>query len=294
MFWFVYGLLFAIFDAGSLTVNQRYRVDGYMLAALRGFGVSLCSLPFLFFVNLPLDWNFLLRAFIQGILTGFFTSRIYNSVALFGAGATSRIMVLSIVISAILWWGMHPDYFFTLLKNPLLFAGIILSIAAVIFGYLRMSDHSRSEGIVRYMALAVVIGAIMSVNRKSLMGIDGFLAGNTMYFTVSMFVSGIYNTAAYMLANKSKPVEFLKLASEVRSLKSGGIVTLTSALSLFFCDYALSQAPNPAYVSALGLSSPLWVLLYNKLSGYQNNFRKSGLAILLASTASLIILGEIG
>lgn len=292
MFWFVYAILFAFFDAGTLTVNQRYRVDGYMLAAWRGFGVSLCALPFLFFVNLPIEWSFWLRAAMQGIFTGFLTSRLYNSVALFGAGATSRILVLSIVISALMWWGLHPEDFTALARNPALLIGIIASLAAAIYGYLRMSDHARSQGIVGYMALAVIVAAIISVNRKSLMALDGFLAGNTIYFLVSMFVSGVYNSLAYFIKTKCSIREFFAVATEIRSVKSGGIIALLSALSLFFCDYALSEAPNPAYVNAITLSSPLWVLVYNRFTGYKNNFRKSGLAIMLISTAILIALSE--
>lgn len=292
MFWFIYGLLFAFFDAGTMAINQRYRVDGYMLAAWRGFGISVCAIPFLFFIDYPRELSFWIHAVMQGIMTGFFSSKLYNSAAKFGAGATSRIMVLSIIISAVFWWAIHPINFLALAEKPALLIGIIVSMLMAIFGYLRMSDHSRSEGIVSYMMFAVVVAAIISINRKNLMAIDGFLVGNTIYFLVSMFVAGLYNALAYFYINKCTVGDFFKIATEERSIKSGTIMALMSALSIFFGNYALSTVPNPAYVNALTLTAPLWILLYNKFTGYQNNFRKSGLAIMLTFTALLIFLGE--
>lgn len=263
-----------------------------MLAAWRGFGICVCAVPFLFFIDYPSSWIFWLHTFLQGIMTGIFSSRVYNAAALFGAGATSRILVLSIIVSAILWWCLNPANFIELAQKPALLIGIIASMILAIFGYYRMSDHSRSEGIFRYMIVAVFIDAIISINRKNLMAEDGFLTGNTAYFLVSMFVAGLYNACAYLYINKCKISDFFKIALETRSIRSGSIIALLSAFSIFFGNYALSLASNPAYVNALTLTSPLWILVYNKFTGFQNNFRKSGLAIMLIFTAILIFLGE--
>ena len=41
MVWFVAGLLFALFNAGTMLVNQKYKLDGSLISGMRGVGVAL-------------------------------------------------------------------------------------------------------------------------------------------------------------------------------------------------------------------------------------------------------------
>ena len=53
MVWFVAGLLFALFNAGTMLVNQKYKLDGSLISGMRGVGVALIYSPAALFVPFP-------------------------------------------------------------------------------------------------------------------------------------------------------------------------------------------------------------------------------------------------
>lgn len=88
MEWFLTGLAFAFFNSITMLINQRYKLDGHLISAMRGVFVGVAYLPFLFFVKIPHSVSFWLLVVVEGALSAFFNARLCASSARFGAAST--------------------------------------------------------------------------------------------------------------------------------------------------------------------------------------------------------------
>lgn len=98
MLWLAAGILFAVFNAGTMLVSQKYKIEGVLMSGLRGVGVAAIYSPAAFFVPFPESPEFWALIVLEGVLSSFFNPRLYASVARFGAGTTSRISMLAVMM----------------------------------------------------------------------------------------------------------------------------------------------------------------------------------------------------
>lgn len=104
MSWVAPGLLYAFFNSVVIFVNEKFKRQPSFLGMYRGFGSMAVALPFVFWVPPPTDVWFWVFACLQGIMVGFFDYRLFASSARYGAGGTSMMTVLAIVLTIVLWW----------------------------------------------------------------------------------------------------------------------------------------------------------------------------------------------
>lgn len=113
MTWVITGLFYGLFMSFYTYINQKYKLNGYILGMWRGFGIMLVTFPIIFVEPFYFDPIYFILLTVQGLFIGYFDSRVFMASARFGAGGTSRTLVFSIVISTILWWILHPaDFWF--------------------------------------------------------------------------------------------------------------------------------------------------------------------------------------
>ena len=128
MLWIINGLIYGFFMALYTIVNQKHHFNGYVLGVWRGFGISLLFLPLLPYIQPPdslYNWEILIA---QGILIGIYDSHIFFASARYGAILTSRLLVLSVLLTMGAWWIITPEKFLLLLKKPDLFMTIFLCV----------------------------------------------------------------------------------------------------------------------------------------------------------------------
>ena len=86
MQWVVAGLLFALFQAFTMLVNQKYRIDGHLISGLRGVGVAICFWPAVLFVKFPNSWSFWGLILLQGRFLPFLTRVCMGPLRVMGRG----------------------------------------------------------------------------------------------------------------------------------------------------------------------------------------------------------------
>ncbi len=299
MEWAVAGFLFAAFNAATMLVNQYYKLDGHLLSGLRGMGVALAAAPFLFFVEVPTQTRFWVLALAEAVLSSFFNSRLYASSARYGAGATSRISVLAVVFGVIFWWIYDFRQLEDLYAHPVILLGIVVSLALAIIGAVLTQINQRSNHDVGgktalwYMMPAVLTLSAMMIIRKEIMQSGEFLSVATYYCVVTILLSGLLNMLFY--AEKSVFVKTSKRAvPKARIIALAAIaISATSFLTVFFGNLASFRAPNPAYVTAITLVSPLLVTLYNKLNSVEDKFNPVATAVMFVGIAALIFFADL-
>lgn len=288
MYWIVAGLLFSVFSALTMLINQKYKLDGHLISGLRGIFVGLLFCAALPFVDFPKGEIFWALIAVQVALSTFYNARFYESAARYGAGSTARISVLAIAFGVIFWWGIDYGRFLLLLKDPPMLSGIVLSLFVICAGFYFMAlKGSRTRpGEVAYLMPAVVISAVMLINRKELMEHAEFFSAAVYYCSVSIFLSGVLNISIYAIKVGFK--DFKKQLQTPGVLKAGVIMALASSITILCGNTATFYVPNPAFINALTLTIPLWVFGFDKLLGRNPKINWAGCIIMLLGLVCLI------
>lgn len=210
-----------------MLVSQKYKIEGVLMSGLRGVGVAAIYSPAAFFVPFPESPEFWALIVLEGVLSSFFNSRLYASAARFGAGTTSRISML----------------------------------------------------------------AVMMIVRKVAMEAVAFESAAVYYPLCAIFLSGAINLTVFAL--HSGGAKFVCALSSKRIITAGILMSAVSSATIFFGNLSALYVPNPAYLSALSLTAPLWIMVADKFLGVPDKVDSRWLAAMLLSICALIFFAQI-
>ena len=297
MVWIINGLLYGFFTALYTLVNQKYKLNGYLLGIWRGFGIAVFFIPFIPLFPVPHSMYYWTLLITQGLLIGFYDSHLFFASAKYGAGPTSRVMVLTTLITTVLWWLITPHEFIKLFDNGTVFITLILILFGFTLSYWQMLKSPVNKEIIIYMAPVILALAFMSIITKDI-SIHGSSTWAAMiyYLSVSTFVSGCYNTFFYIRREKVKAKDFFKNVFSPVAIRAGLYLISFSAALITAKNLALRIAPNPGYVTALLLTSPLFVMVFNKYNKIQDTASvKAGIFMIFFLIAMMILVnGKFG
>ncbi len=267
MLWIINGLIYGFFTALYTMVNQHHRFSGYVLGVWRGFGIAIIFLPFLFLVPLQTDWRNWALLITQGILIGIYDSHLFFASARYGAGTTTRLMVLSVLVTTVMWWILTPQSFLKLFDEASVFITLLLALSGFCICYWYMMKNPVTKKAFWYMLPAVLALAGMSVATKEIAAMGQNVWENILYYlVVATLVSGIYNM---ILLLKSMRFDFRLAAGKVFApavVHTGIYLVSFSAALIAAKTMAMRLAPNPGYVITLLLTAPFFVFMLSKRS----------------------------
>lgn len=263
MTWVITGLFYGLFMSFYTYINQKYKLNGYILGMWRGFGIMLVTFPIIFVEPFYFDPIYFILLTVQGLFIGYFDSRVFMASARFGAGGTSRTLVFSIVISTILWWILHPADFLVLWQRPWILLGIIAALSGTIISYLFITKDPFSKQLIKFMMPAVVVWSLMSTVNKEIMLRHQLETGIGYYLVYSMFISGLYNLYIYASQGRKTKNRVLKEVFAPKVVQASFMLILFSIALIIAKSISLAYTPNTGYVNALSLTSPLWIILFN-------------------------------
>ena len=273
MIWILNGLLYGFFTALYTLANQKYQMNGYLLGIWRGFGIAAIFFPFTFLFPLPQNFYYWGLLILQGWLIGFYDSHLFFASARYGAGPTSRVMAVTVLITTIIWWLMTPHEFDKILANKTVFNLLIFILLGFTVSYWLMLKDSITKEITFYMAPVILALAFMSVITKDIaIHSSSSWSGIIYYLTVSTFVSGVYNSYLFVKKEKLDMKGYVRQVFSAPTRAAGLYIVGFSAALIMAKTIALRVAPNPGYVTALLLTSPFFVLIMNKYNRIPDDF----------------------
>lgn len=288
MAWFGTGIIFAFLGAITMLINQRYRLDGHLISGMRGVGVGILFFPAVFFVELPKSPLFWALIVLEAFISTFYNARIYAASAMYGAGSASRINILSIAFGLVFWWILDYRRFIKLWENPPEFFGVIASLLVVGWGFYLMhkSSSANRPGELSFMMPAVIVLAVMMINRKEIMEHADFFSASVYYCTVAIFLSGLSNLVIYGLKNGFAALK--EKLCKIKVAEAGVFMALASSGTIFFGNMSSLYVPDPAYISALALTTPIWIMAINRFFGIRDTVSPAAVAIMFLGLGALI------
>ena len=248
-------------------------MNGYLLGIWRGFGIAAIFFPFTFLFPLPQNFYYWGLLILQGWLIGFYDSHLFFASARYGAGPTSRVMAVTVLITTIIWWLMTPHEFDKILANKTVFSLLIFILLGFTVSYWLMLKDSITKEIIFYMSPVILALAFMSVITKDIaIHSSSSWSGIIYYLTVSTFVSGVYNSYLFVKKEKLDMSGYIRQVFSAPTRAAGLYIIGFSAALIMAKTIALRVAPNPGYVTALLLTSPFFVLIMNKYNRIPDDF----------------------
>lgn len=286
--WHIGGLLMGIVQAAYLLLNQHFRIEPRLLMIWRGFGTALLLAPLALYLSPPAVPLFYVLSILTGLCIGVFDRLLFQASAQYGAGQVSRLLALSIPLAFVFWLALHPAHLQTLLARPYI-ALAPLAMLGLLGSALALRHDAVSWQVTRALLPVYLLGAMIDVLNKTATQQASGLAAFVTYGTITALVSGLLNL---LWPNRQAPALHWKqlVAPQVRI--GGFLAVLTVSTYLLIKTASLSQAPNPAFISALNLTAPVWVLLWNRLQRVQDSGDlRAGLACVIS--AVLLILSTL-
>ena len=283
MLWVITGLFYGLFMSFYTYINQNNKVNGYVLGLWRGFGVAFACFPLVLIT--PFEWDivFVFMLIVQGMMTGFYDSRIFFASARFGAAGTSRVLVLSILLSMVLWWTMHPEVFLSLWHRQFILLAILISVACAIASYVQMLKTPLTCELLRYMLPVVVVWSLMSSLTQMIMQRHLLFEGIVYYLFYVTLVSGFYNLYFYIKTERPTIEKAVQEIFNQKVMYIGLLIVLFSVLLIISKGIALDYTPNTGYVNALSLTAPLWIMLYDHVINHKDyTSPRAGLAMIIS------------
>lgn len=289
--WQIGGVLMGGVQAAFLLINQHFRIPARVLMLWRGFGVFAVLLPAALLVNRwPITPVFYLLTLASGLLIGIFDRMNFHAVMQYGAGAVSRLMALCLPVSFVLWGLLHSGHFASLaakpqaLLIPLALLGVVVSVL-----FMRRSPLGRIA-LVALIPAYFIGGTIDVLNKSAMLAGSGHGFGTYLsYGSLTALVSGLVNL--FWAEKGAAPLTLAEVfASHI--LKGGSLMVACACTFLLLKTSSLVTAPNPAFLAALVLLSPVWVILWNRMKNIPDDSNPlAGLGCVLS--AFLLVLATV-
>lgn len=251
-----------------------------MLFWLRLFMLLIC-LPILCFIGWPTDPTFYVATFVTAFIWAYADLSSFRATEEFGAGSITRLIPLNVIVTFFMWIVIKPDVLHGYMDEPLRATGIFVAMLGAVFFAMRLQDHPVSRHAIRALGPVILMSGMGVVFAKIALDSAGMASNSSAVFGY-MAVQAFFMIIVFgALETFWQPVPRAVFTGRV-AMQTGFLMGLNTIVHMAFKSYAYQLVDNPAYVSALILTTPLIVLLYYKLfKGQIVGNLKAGFMILL-------------
>lgn len=289
-FWWLFGLFSAWVMSAQILFAQKYQMDGTRLAHMRCLAVCILLTPVMLIAPIPQDPDFYIGSIGVGFLASIADVLVFTSSARYGATATSRFLPMMVFGSFFLWFFVKPEQIQLYFDAPYIALGVLVCLTVAVFSISSMRKGSvKSASAFKLLLPVVVLYAFCDVFNKIAMDAVPLGYGNYQFMYVICLIIAL-NTGLFMKF-KGESVYLVDKDNFRFFWKSGFVMAIIYILAMTGRTTGISLTSNPAFLSVIGLSSPVWILFYHWYKKNEDEYDNvKATFIFLAAVSSLVIL----
>lgn len=245
-------------------VHERIRAERFSMMFWLRIVMTLAALPVLLFTGMPDDPVFYIATLVTAVIWSYADLSSFRATEEFGAGPVTRFIPLNVIVTFFMWMAVEPGLLEQYRAQPLIALGLTASIAAAVFCAMRMQPYALSRAAMRALAPIVIMSGMGVVFAKLALDHAGTSGAHAAVFGYIVLQSLAMVLVFGALEAVKHPVPRAIFTGPV-AIQAGIIMGLNSVVHLVCKAYAYRMVENPAYVSVIILTTPLWVLLYYRL-----------------------------
>jgi len=288
--WAAYGTINAALSASNMLMQEKYKVNGFALAWWNKVACVILMTPFVIYTGFPHEIMFYVYLCFSSVLFAISDVYYFSGITKAGAGAVSRILPSSVIVSFILWFIIDPSSFHSYLQKPVIAALIF----AVLCLWVYFATHLRKCAVsmhaartVWFVIFAAMIGPLIAKEVTNTTDMTHYVFGYTFVQAVMMIVVWSF------FFNMRKPVTSAVLLSR-HSVRYGLTIGSVGAINVCLSVMAINSADNPAYASAVANLSSFFVLLGYAMTGRKNDGNVvAGISMVICAVALIILKAQI-
>ena len=262
MSWVILAVFMALCNASMRIVNQHYKVSGFHLAILTKTSLCILTLPLAVVGPWPSNIEFYWFVLATVPLMIYADRMMFDLCSEYGGGPVSRIEPLGVVITFVIWILLNITLLESYAAQPLRSVIIILSLCGSVFFAMQMRSDPVSLNVLKLSLPMIGIYAFGDYLNKSAMDLSIDENGVVIYiFLQSLLMSTVGLSFMFYKKNNTR----MKILN-AHFAKAVVLCSVFMLAALIFKNNAFANVENPAYVTAINLSVPLWILIYNTIT----------------------------
>lgn len=284
--WIGLGILAAIVSSAIPLVQEKHKGNPFAVAIWVKIGVAIFTLPLVLYFGLPADPHFYIFAALSAAIWSVSDVIYYRSVSEVGAGVVSRVLPSAAILSFVVWFIINPDQLQKYQQNPiqggLIF--LIIIVASALAMLMKKCPVSwRGLQLVWFVLFAAAIGPL--VEKISMGDTPKLQAPFAMTFIQAVMMLGFW--AMFAVIKRPIAISTFMLPT---SWKTGLMISTFMTVVLCARFAALQYVEHPAFLSVILFTDALWILLYYRLIGRQDNSKIwAGLGIVGCAAALVLV-----
>lgn len=271
MIWFTLAIGAALGTAGMRLVNQHYHLNGLHLAVLVKLCLAIATAPFALLLEWPDNPVYYAAILCTVPIALFSDSRTFDLCSTYGGGPVSRIGPLDNILIFVVWTGLNISLLHEYIEQPLRFALIGIAVIGSVGFALKMRESRLSWAV--FKACLPVIVATSSIVLLNKTAMDSALTGSGAILYIFLQASLMAIGGFGLVYARARRDAAFRIAPSKSLYAALALITLASLLHLLCKNFAFMMVENPAYVNIVNLTAPLWILAFNRFTGYPDNIK---------------------
>jgi hypothetical protein len=288
LLWVVLAVLSALTLASSAIISE-YRKHPTMARLFWLRAISLCTaLPISLTIHWPTNPLFYICIAALSLLVCWSDVLYFDSAKNFGAGVTTRIEPMSVLTTFVAWVIITPSLLFHYIHEPYISLGIALCFITAGYFARRLRHCEVSFNVMKKLMPVIAINAITPILAK--IGMDAGNANPLESIVIYIIVQCTCILVTYSVMAIKMPERTGSFKPNKALLFSAAAMAASSMVHIASKNIAYTLVENPAYITVIGLSAPLFVSLYYYWIGRRDDTDKlAGFGIVISSIILIIL-----
>ena len=260
MLWVLFSVLASIVNAIYFMCLQNIHLQSRIFMIYRGMAVALMVVPFLFFYQPLIAWQFYAIALAQGLIIAALDLRLFKANHRYGAETVSSITPLTVAAVFIIWCIIEPAIIIRYAQSPLQSTCILAALSGIIIALAKYRHVPFTKSAFIYLIPVILLDAVCSVLNKTIMqySLDSLYGLCFWRIFITSLAVGFIHLFIYI-----KDKQPLKEIVAKSNLSRAWFLALMPA-SMLSRNMAMYYTENPSYVSAIVYTSLLWIMVINR------------------------------
>lgn len=293
--WAFYALFMSLMLAATAEANRNFKVDGTILNFWRYVMGVIFLVPVVTFIEWPKPSLFYAGAVLAGVVGSIGRAVQFNLAAKHCGRVATMYMPMQVFGGFFLWMMVDPSAAERYANNPLLLAGVL--ICFMVIGGAMFAVRRNDVGwhtLIMVAPLGILYAVSDVVTKSVLEELPHHIGLVAVIYTFISMVTGTMVTGSFLMQNKSRRLTWDKLVT-FRHIKLGSLFAVGIIVNFSLFVIAVKDVPNPAYLSAIFMLTPVWLLLYNRLRKVPDDASPiAGTVIALAALFLILITTRAG